>query len=109
MIGFAGDFRLLQTKQWVRSGVMRGVLEALAEHLRIGGRLDVSGAFIDGSFAPRAQYTSPIPPAPSGDWISYGPSLVPGEESSARTIIVPESCYLGSSHGQTVSWHSLQA
>src|SRR6266851_6720980 len=25
----------------------------------------------------RARYTSPIPPAPSGDWISYGPSLAP--------------------------------
>src|SRR5271154_95568 len=25
----------------------------------------------------RARYTSPMPPAPSGDWISYGPSLVP--------------------------------
>src|SRR5450432_991613 len=24
-----------------------------------------------------ARYTSPIPPAPSGDWISYGPSFVP--------------------------------
>src|ERR1700688_1861652 len=26
----------------------------------------------------RARYTSPIPPAPRGDSISYGPSLVPG-------------------------------
>src|SRR5580704_4817457 len=25
----------------------------------------------------QARYTSPMPPAPSGDWISYGPSLVP--------------------------------
>src|ERR1039457_3195303 len=24
-----------------------------------------------------ARYTSPMPPAPRGDWISYGPSLVP--------------------------------
>src|SRR5437899_5375567 len=24
-----------------------------------------------------ARYTSPSPPAPSGDWISYGPSFVP--------------------------------
>ena len=31
---------------------MRGVLEALAEDLRIQGRLDVREAFIDGSFAP---------------------------------------------------------
>ena len=39
-------------QQWVRSGIMRGVFEALAEDLRIRGRLDVREAFIDGSFAP---------------------------------------------------------
>ncbi len=39
-------------QQWVRSGIMRGILEALAEDLRIQGRLDVREAFIDGSFAP---------------------------------------------------------
>src|SRR5712691_6159393 len=39
-------------QQWVRSGVMRGVLEALALDLKIRGVLDVEEAFIDGSFAP---------------------------------------------------------
>jgi transposase len=39
-------------QQWVRSGIVRGVLEALAEDLRIRGRLDVREAFIDGSLAP---------------------------------------------------------
>jgi transposase len=39
-------------QQWVRSGVMRGVLEALAEHLRSRGGFDLEEAFIDGSFAP---------------------------------------------------------
>ena len=39
-------------QQWVRSGIMRGVFEALAEDMRIQGRLDVREAFIDGSFAP---------------------------------------------------------
>jgi transposase len=39
-------------QQWVRSGIMRGVLEAIAEDLRTRGRLDVREAFIDGSFAP---------------------------------------------------------
>src|SRR4051812_18396705 len=39
-------------QQWVRSGILRGVLEALAEDLRVQGRLDVREAFIDGSFAP---------------------------------------------------------
>jgi len=38
-------------QQWVRSGVMRGVLEALAEDLRRGGGFDREEAFIDGSFA----------------------------------------------------------
>src|SRR5262249_20886638 len=38
--------------QWVRSGVMRGVLNALAEDLRSRGRFDLEEAFIDGSFAP---------------------------------------------------------
>jgi len=39
-------------QHWVRSGVMRGVLEALALDLKIRGTLDVQEAFIDGSFAP---------------------------------------------------------
>src|SRR5262249_10070968 len=39
-------------QQWVWSGVMRGVLEALAADLRMRGVLDVEEAFIDGSFAP---------------------------------------------------------
>ena len=39
-------------QQWVRSGVMRGVLEALAEDLRSRGGFDLEEAFIDGSFAP---------------------------------------------------------
>jgi transposase len=39
-------------QQWVRSGVMRGVLEALALDLKVRGALDVEEAFIDGSFAP---------------------------------------------------------
>ena len=39
-------------QQWVRSGILKGVLEALAEDLHVQGRLDVREAFIDGSFAP---------------------------------------------------------
>jgi transposase len=39
-------------QQWVRSGVMRGVLDALAEYLRSRGGFDLDEAFIDGSFAP---------------------------------------------------------
>ena len=39
-------------QQWVRSGIMRGVLAALAEDLRSQGGFDLEEAFIDGSFAP---------------------------------------------------------
>ena len=39
-------------QQWVRYGVMKGVLEALALDLRARGSLDVHEAFIDASFAP---------------------------------------------------------
>src|SRR5215468_1481671 len=37
-----------------------------------------------------ARYTSPIPPAPSGTPISYGPSLVPGAMGMSGAIITPE-------------------
>src|ERR1700740_3139883 len=37
----------------------------------------------------RARYTTPIPPAPSGDRISYGPSLVP-EVRAIRTALYSE-------------------
>jgi transposase len=39
-------------QQWVRSGVMKGILEALALDLKTRGVLGVEEAFIDGSFAP---------------------------------------------------------
>ena len=39
-------------QQWVRCGVMKAILEALALDLRARGSLDVQEAFIDGSFAP---------------------------------------------------------
>jgi transposase len=39
-------------QQWVRSGVMRGVLEAVAEDLHVRGGFQLREAFIDGSFAP---------------------------------------------------------
>lgn len=37
-------------QQWVRSGVLKQVLEALAEDLRERGELDLSECFIDGTF-----------------------------------------------------------
>jgi transposase len=37
-------------QQWVRSGFLRQVLEALAEDLLLRGRLDLSECFIDGTF-----------------------------------------------------------
>ena len=39
-------------QQWVRSGVMKGVLEALALDLKIRIALDVEEAFIDGRLCP---------------------------------------------------------
>jgi transposase len=38
-------------QHWVQLGILRGVLEALAEDLHIRGRLNVQEAYIDGSFA----------------------------------------------------------
>ena len=38
-------------QQWVRSGILKGVFEALAVDLKARGLLDVREAFIDGSFA----------------------------------------------------------
>jgi len=41
----------------------------------------------------RARYTSPMPPAPSGDWISYGPSFFPGARAmSACDYNVGAAC-----------------
>src|SRR5688572_30224436 len=37
-------------QQWVRSGVLRQVLEALAQDLQERGALDLSECFIDGTF-----------------------------------------------------------
>ena len=39
-------------QQWVQSGILKGIFEALAADLRALGLLDVREAFIDGSFAP---------------------------------------------------------
>lgn len=50
---------------WVRSGIMRGVLEALAEDLKVRGGLDLREAFIDGTFAP-AKKGAPKSAKPSG-------------------------------------------
>jgi len=41
------------------------------------------------SFVSVARYTSPMPPAPSGDWISYAPSLEP-EVSPTRPRYTPD-------------------
>jgi Putative transposase of IS4/5 family (DUF4096)/Transposase DDE domain len=42
-------------QQWVRAGVLRGVLEVLAQALHDEGYLDLQETFIDGSFAPAKQ------------------------------------------------------
>ena len=38
-------------QSWVRSGALRRVLQTLAEDLRLRGGIDVSEAFIDGTFS----------------------------------------------------------
>src|SRR5579864_1424350 len=50
---------------------------ASALSARCGGRILM--ATLRSSRVSRARYTSPIPPAPSGAPISYGPSFVPEE------------------------------
>ena len=42
-------------QQWVRSGVLRSIIEILAQGLLDEGYLDLQEAFIDGSFAPAKQ------------------------------------------------------
>jgi transposase len=42
-------------QQWVRGGVLRGILEILAQALHDEGHLDLQEAFIDGSVAPAKQ------------------------------------------------------
>ncbi len=37
-------------QEWVRSGVLKAILKALAEDLRSRGKLDLSECFIDGTF-----------------------------------------------------------
>ena len=39
-------------QQWVRSGVMKGIMEALASELKLRRVIDVQEAFIDATFAP---------------------------------------------------------
>src|ERR1019366_6351606 len=53
------------------------------------------------SFESAARYTSPVPPVPSGDRISYGPSLVPAVSAirarnySLRNTLHAETTILG--------------
>src|SRR6266567_5824017 len=54
--------------------------------------------------ASRARYTSPIPPAPKRDKISYGPSLVPETSAMDRgnNIIEPRKAAVGAYGGWTI-------
>jgi hypothetical protein len=47
-------------QQWVGSGVLRNVLEVLAQALHDEGYLDFQEAFIDGGFAPAKQGGAPV-------------------------------------------------
>ena len=74
-------------QQWVRSGVLAGVLAALALDLRDRGGLDLQEAFIDGSFAPAKEGVS-----------TWGkPSGVRGRRSwqlqTALVFLMHSKCY----------------
>jgi len=43
------------------------------------------------SFVSRARYTSPMPPAPNGDRISYAPRRAPGAKDMTVWIIAVET------------------
>jgi transposase len=60
-------------QQWVKSGVMRQVLWALAQDLHERGGIDLGECFIDGTFAP-AKRGARESARPSG---ARGPSLWP--------------------------------
>ena len=47
-------------QQWVRSGVMKGILEAVALEPKVRGVLDGEEAFIDGSFAPAKKWGAKV-------------------------------------------------
>jgi hypothetical protein len=47
-------------QQWVRLGVLRSILEVLAQALHDEGYLDLQEAFIDGSFAPAKHDLRPL-------------------------------------------------
>src|SRR5271163_5082289 len=61
---------------------------------RSGSRASASGktliATARSSFTSRARYTSPMPPAPSGAWISYGPKFVPELRVIRRCGLYPQ-------------------
>ena len=47
-------------QHWVRAGVLRSILEILAQALHDEGYLDLQEAFIDGSFAPAKHGGAPV-------------------------------------------------
>src|SRR5215472_3243223 len=71
---------------WFREEIVRASRSkrslASALSARCCGR--ILTATLRSSRVSRARYTSPIPPAPSGATISYGPSFVPEESPIAR-------------------------
>jgi hypothetical protein len=54
----------------------------------VGSRFE----FEDDRFEEERRETSPMPPAPSGDWISYGPSLVSAVRAIRARHYIPRQC-----------------
>lgn len=73
--GHLGRFEWL-ARMFAKSGFAAGGLIAAPVRMRSSGR--IFRATSRPSLVSRARDTSPIPPAPSGAKISYGPNLVPG-------------------------------
>ncbi len=66
-----------------RLGLLLEATQPLFVLRKLDGRtLIATSRFSRGSFA---RYTSPIPPAPTVERISYGPSRVPGERVIYRS------------------------
>src|SRR5260370_40586274 len=72
--------------------------------LRTGSAENCAGrilmATVRSSRVSRARYTSPIPPAPSGAPISYGPSFVPGTRGLIGRDYTPDEPVDGTSNLQ---------
>src|SRR5580704_4147434 len=84
---------MVQILAWFRAEIVRA---SRSNRSRSSGRPEnLSGKILTATSRPRrvsrARNTSPMPPAPSGDRISYGPSFEPAVRLMGAGIIASES------------------